>query len=56
MGSEMCIRDRTDVPAGKHKVLAWHPVAGNVTMEVEVKDGATVEANFDIKKKKKFKP
>ncbi len=45
----------TDVPAGKHKVLAWHPVAGNVTMEVEVKDGATVEANFDIKKKNKFK-
>ena len=44
-----------DVPAGKHKVLAWHPVAGNVTMEVEVKDGATVEANFDIKKKNKFK-
>jgi len=35
--------------------LAWHPVAGNVTMEVEVKDGATVEANFDIKKKNKFK-
>ena len=45
----------TDVPAGKHKVLAWHPVAGNVTMEVEVKDGSTVEANFDIKKKNKFK-
>lgn len=44
-----------EVPAGKHKVLAWHPVAGNVTMEVEVKDGATVEANFDIKKKNKFK-
>ncbi len=45
----------TDVPAGKHKVLAWHPVAGNVTMDVEVKDGATVKANFDIKKKNKFK-
>ena len=45
----------TDVPAGKHKVLAWHPVAGNVTMEVEVKDGATAAANFDIKKKNKFK-
>ena len=44
-----------DVPAGKHKVLAWHPVAGNVTMEVEVKDGGTAEANFDIKKKNKFK-
>ncbi|MEC4674594.1 MAG: carboxypeptidase-like regulatory domain-containing protein [Nitrospirota bacterium] len=44
-----------DVPAGKHKVLAWHPVAGNVEMNVEVKDGATVEVTFDIKKKKKFK-
>lgn len=45
----------TDVPAGKHKVLAWHPVAGNVTKEVEVKDGETVQASFDIKKKNKFK-
>ncbi len=45
-----------DVPAGKHKVLGWHPVAGNVTMDVDVKDGATVEVNFDIKKKNKFKP
>jgi len=44
-----------DVPAGKHKLLAWHPVAGNVEMSVEVKDGATVEVTFDIKKKKKFK-
>ncbi len=44
-----------DVPAGKHKVLAWHPIAGNVEIEVEVKDGATVEANFDIKKENKFK-
>jgi len=44
-----------DVPAGKHKVLAWHPVAGNIQADVEVKDGATVEANFDIKKKNKFK-
>ncbi len=44
-----------DVPAGKHKVLAWHPIAGNVQIEVEVKDGATVEANFDIKKVNKFK-
>ena len=45
----------TNVSAGKHKVLAWHPVAGSIEMEVEVKDGATVEANFDIKKKGKFK-
>lgn len=44
-----------DVPAGKHKVLAWHPVAGNVQADVEVKDGGTVTANFDIKKVNKFK-
>ncbi|RMH09557.1 MAG: carboxypeptidase regulatory-like domain-containing protein [Nitrospirae bacterium] len=40
-----------DVPAGKHKVMAWHPVAGKVEKDVEVKDGATVEVNFEIKKK-----
>lgn len=44
-----------DVPAGKHKVLAWHPVAGNVQADCEVKDGATTECNFDIKKINKFK-
>lgn len=38
-----------DVPAGKHKILAWHPVAGKLEKEVDVKDGATVEVNFDIK-------
>jgi len=38
-----------DVPAGKHKVMAWHPVAGKVEADVEVKDGGTVEANFEIK-------
>ena len=44
-----------DVPAGKHKVLAWHPVAGNVQATCDVKDGGTTECNFDIKKKGKFK-
>ena len=44
-----------DVPAGKHTILVWHPkVADNVvkkaiTKEVEVKDGGTVEVNFEIK-------
>ena len=44
-----------DVPAGKHKLLVWHPVAAKnavkkaIEIEVDVKDGATVEANFDIK-------
>ena len=39
-----------DVPAGKHKLIAWHPVAGEIEASVDVKDGGTVEANFDIKK------
>lgn len=38
-----------DVPAGKHKVMAWHPIAGKVEADVDVKDGGTVEANFEIK-------
>jgi hypothetical protein len=38
-----------DVPAGKHKVMAWHPVAGQVEADVDVKDGGTVEANLEIK-------
>lgn len=44
-----------DVPAGKHKLLVWHPIAASnvvkkaIEMDVDVKDGATVEANFDVK-------
>jgi hypothetical protein len=38
-----------NVPAGKHKVMAWHPIAGQVEASVDVKDGGTAEANFDIK-------
>lgn len=45
-----------DVPAGKHKVLVWHPVVAKnakgkkaIEIEVDVKDGATAEANFSIK-------
>lgn len=39
-----------DVPAGKHKVMAWHPFAGKIEAEVDVKDGETVQANFEVKK------
>ena len=39
-----------DVPAGKHKMIAWHPFAGQIEADVEVKDGATVTANFQMKK------
>ncbi len=45
-----------DVPAGKHTVAVFHPVAAKfprgkkaITMEVEVADGGTAEANFELK-------
>jgi len=40
-----------DVPAGKHKLVAWHPFAGKVEAEVDVTEGGTAQANFEIKKK-----
>lgn len=39
-----------DVPAGKHKVIAWHPFAGTSEMEVDVAEGQSAQANFTIKK------
>ncbi|MDH4186024.1 MAG: carboxypeptidase-like regulatory domain-containing protein [Nitrospira sp.] len=41
-----------DVPAGKHKVVAWHPFVGRgkkVEFEVEVKDGATANLKAELK-------
>ncbi|WP_455378498.1 hypothetical protein [Petrachloros mirabilis] len=38
-----------DVPAGKHKLIAWHPIAGQIEKEIEVKDGGSVKADFEIK-------
>jgi hypothetical protein len=45
-----------DVPAGKHKVAVFHPSVAKdargkeaMVVEVEVKDGGTAEANFEIK-------
>ncbi len=40
-----------DVPAGKHKIKAWHPFAGEVEADVEVKDGASVTADLKVAKK-----
>ena len=40
-----------DVPAGKHKLVAWHPFAGKLEAEVDVADGGTAQAKFEIKKK-----
>lgn len=39
-----------DVPAGKHKLLAWHPFAGRVEIDVDVPEGATVQAKLEVKK------
>ena len=41
-----------DVPAGKHKVVAWHPFAGKgkrVEFEVDVADGGTANLKAEIK-------
>jgi hypothetical protein len=41
-----------DVPAGKYKVVAWHPRLNNgvpIEQELEVKDGASAAAKFEFK-------
>jgi hypothetical protein len=41
-----------DVPAGKHKVVAWHPFAGKakkIEFEVDVADGGTANLKAEIK-------
>jgi hypothetical protein len=42
--------DLKDVPAGKHKLIAWHPFAGSSEIEVDVPEGKTVQAKLEIKK------
>lgn len=39
-----------DVPAGKHKIIAWHPQAGKVEMDVDVTDGGTATVKAEVKK------
>lgn len=39
-----------DVPAGKHKVIAWHPKAGQVEMDVDVTEGGTAQVKAEVKK------
>ncbi|MGH7258608.1 MAG: hypothetical protein ACREIM_09520 [Nitrospiraceae bacterium] len=39
-----------DVPAGKHKIIAWHPKAGQVEMEVDVPEGGKADVNAEVKK------
>lgn len=41
-----------DVPAGKYKVVAWHPAINKgvpIEQELEVKDGASAAAKFEFK-------
>ncbi len=41
-----------DVPAGKYKVVAWHPALNKgvpIEQELEVKDGAEAKAKFEFK-------
>ena len=45
-----------DVPAGKHKIMAWHPFAGRVEIEADVPEGGRVETKLEIKKKMRLHP
>lgn len=38
-----------EVPAGKYKVTAWHPYAGEHTQEIVVSEGTETIANFTVK-------
>jgi hypothetical protein len=43
-----------DVPAGKHKIVAWHPGDGKgmrVEMEIDVPEGGKADAKIELKKK-----
>jgi hypothetical protein len=37
------------VPAGKYKVTAWHPYAGEHTHKIVVSEGTETKANFTVK-------
>jgi len=39
----------SNVPSGNHKLLAWHPVAGQLKQDITVIEGGMVEINFVIK-------
>jgi hypothetical protein len=39
-----------NVPAGKHKIVAWHPFAGKIEAEVDVPEGGKAEAKLQVKK------
>ena len=37
-----------DVPAGTYQLAAWHASLGKKTVEVEVKDGQSVQVRFEF--------
>ena len=37
-----------NVPAGKHTILAWHPIAGQTEVNVNVVEGESLEVDFEI--------
>ena len=37
------------VPAGKYKVTAWHPYAGDHTQEILITQGADTNVSFEVK-------
>ncbi len=39
-----------DVPAGKHKLIVWHPFAGKAELDVEVAEGGTANVKAEVKK------
>ncbi|WP_447983695.1 hypothetical protein [Nitrospira sp. Nam74] len=39
-----------DVPAGKHRLLAWHRLAGRVEIDVDVPEGAAVQTKLEVTK------
>jgi hypothetical protein len=39
-----------DVPAGKHQIIAWHPFAGKIEMEVDVPEGGKADVKAEVKK------
>ena len=37
-----------NIPAGKYKVTAWHPYAGELTQEITVAEGGKASADFEL--------
>ena len=37
-----------NLPHGKHSIVVWHPIVGEVEQMVEVQEGISVEVNFDF--------